>query len=420
MFDLHLPTLTLACISIFWLLTVAVLLIGWQFNQHRDIKLWGVACLLISAGTSIYNLGNSTEISGLVWLGATAAMSAQVFIWWGTQSLEKQPLWWRVGGLLFTLVVGIYSLLLVNDAPLAIRISFYCVFYAVMHLMVLRILLKSHYRARTGYRLYTSIVSILLILYGLRIQFAFDTPFNETTLSHRYIFIYYMILMAEFVKFVTFIYLCFERLEYTLCQLALQDTLTQLPNRRAFVTQTTQRLEDDTAHALLLADLDNFKSINDVYGHLAGDQVLIAFSQHLQHIAQQEGALCARTGGEEFILLLNGDSVKRVQQIALQLRRQIEACQVRTEQGHIIRFTVSIGVAIHRRHQPLTINQLFECADGALYEAKARGRNRIEFALTEHHAAPSSVAPMRVTAPTPCEESNTDLPKRYLTRQSLT
>ncbi|OOE35756.1 sensor domain-containing diguanylate cyclase [Salinivibrio kushneri] len=419
MFNLHLPTLTLAYISVFWLLTIGVLLIGWQFNQHKDIKLWGLACLLISTGTSVYNIGNVTETSGLVWIGTTAAICSHILVWLGTKSFVGTSLSWRTASLAALLGVGVYTLILANHIPLALRITWYCVFYVAMHLAVLKLIVESPERKRIGFKLYASVLLLLLILYGLRAYFAFDTPMKNTGLSQRYIAVYYLILMAEFVKFMTFIYLCFERLEHTLCQLALRDTLTQLPNRRAFVTQSAQRLLSNQPNALILADLDNFKSINDVYGHLAGDQVLVAFSQHLERITQQEGAFCARTGGEEFILLLSGQSVRRVQDIALQLKRQIEACQVTTEYGHHIQFTVSIGVGIKRQKQYVAMNQLFECADTALYEAKARGRNRIEFALTEHGDAPSSISPTSNQSPISQETDSPSLPKRYLERQSL-
>ncbi|OOE59731.1 hypothetical protein [Salinivibrio sp. IB282] len=143
MFNLHLPTLTLAYISVFWLLTIGVLLIGWQFNQYKDIKLWGLACLLISTGTSVYNIGNVTETSGLVWIGTTAAICSHILVWLGTKSFVGKPLSWRTASLAALLGVGVYTLILANHIPLALRITWYCAFYVAMHLAVLILIVCS-------------------------------------------------------------------------------------------------------------------------------------------------------------------------------------------------------------------------------------------------------------------------------------
>ena len=164
---------------------------------------------------------------------------------------------------------------------------------------------------------------------------------------------------------------------YKLNELAHTDELTQLNNRRQFIHIAERRMRDvhPNACSLLLFDVDNFKKINDQYGHDIGDVVL----QRIAAIARQEMRIddvLARFGGEEFISLLTHTHLKDACLIAERLRQKIEAHQILLEGNLQIQFTVSIGIAEFQPEQH-NLNGLIKAADLALYFAKQNGRNRI-------------------------------------------
>jgi two-component system cell cycle response regulator len=170
-------------------------------------------------------------------------------------------------------------------------------------------------------------------------------------------------------------------------ELALTDSLTGLPNRRSLEDWAERALHAALRHGFLfwvaIADLDHFKSINDRYGHEAGDLVLRRFGELLK--AHTRGAdMCARLGGEEFVLVL-GHVDKHGAEIAInRLRAQVEAEIFRLENA-AVRVTGSFGVAgVHEGAK--NFRELLRDADAALYVAKERGRNRVEFSPSSQTA----------------------------------
>lgn len=156
---------------------------------------------------------------------------------------------------------------------------------------------------------------------------------------------------------------------------ALTDPLTGLPNRRAFERGMLGLRRSEKEAALLVADIDHFKVVNDSYGHAAGDQVLQQISEVLRSNVRGRDLL-SRLGGEELAVLLPDTGYVRARQIANRLRRAIEGMDVEWE-GQTINITVSIGVAVAAGDVPS--DALFEQADAALYAAKRGGRNRVVF-----------------------------------------
>ena len=160
-------------------------------------------------------------------------------------------------------------------------------------------------------------------------------------------------------------------------ELARRDPLTGLPNRRGFIESVSPMLEraraGDLPAALLLVDIDRFKSINDIYGHDAGDAVLCRIARR---IARWEGPICtvARLGGEEFGLLTIGMDGIVLDRFAESIRREIAACDHSETIGDRV-VTASIGVA--EVHPACDFQRLYKIADDALYEAKHAGRNQV-------------------------------------------
>jgi len=166
--------------------------------------------------------------------------------------------------------------------------------------------------------------------------------------------------------------------------LAMYDALTELYNRRAFLELAERevaraaRLAAPTA--ALMIDLDNFKRVNDVHGHRAGDRVLADFSLRLR-AAVRTADVPGRYGGEEFCVLLPGASLQAAAEAAERIRAAVAAPPL----GALAEATtVSVGVAA-APHSDLGIDELLAAADAALYRAKRGGRNRV--AVQGPHAA---------------------------------
>ncbi|WP_121118875.1 GGDEF domain-containing protein [Croceibacterium ferulae] len=159
------------------------------------------------------------------------------------------------------------------------------------------------------------------------------------------------------------------------------DYLTGLANRRWFFEQGGRIIRDAPAGqpiSLLAFDLDHFKSINDTFGHAAGDEVLRLFAQAVQARAGAD-TLLARIGGEEFAALLPGCGGQHAMVAGQAIARAFKAAVAGDGRYGRLNATVSIGVSEHP-FDGADLGRLLSAADRALYTAKARGRDRIELA----------------------------------------
>jgi diguanylate cyclase (GGDEF)-like protein len=161
--------------------------------------------------------------------------------------------------------------------------------------------------------------------------------------------------------------------------LARMDGLTGIPNRRAFMQAAEQEVLRAQRYGnpltVAVLDLDFFKTINDTYGHGTGDHVLINRANVLA-AAVREVDTVGRLGGEEFAVLMPGTPLSEAIQAIERIRQALEQNPVHVN-GELIRSTASFGVAEYPGLDP-TVDGLLAKADGALYLAKARGRNRVE------------------------------------------
>jgi two-component system cell cycle response regulator len=162
-------------------------------------------------------------------------------------------------------------------------------------------------------------------------------------------------------------------------ELAVIDPLTGLHNRRYMETHLKTLVEHSrsTGQALsvLMADIDNFKKINDTYGHAAGDEVLREFGTRVRRYTRAIDLAC-RLGGEEFVIIMPDTTLDAAYQIGERLRDCIAAEPFHSCCDIELRVTASLGIA-SLQQQPDTAEALFKRADGALYLAKRHGRNRV-------------------------------------------
>jgi len=164
-----------------------------------------------------------------------------------------------------------------------------------------------------------------------------------------------------------------SHLEY----IATHDTMTGVYNRRQFFNLATKKFNENkkTLYAVMM-DIDNFKKINDTYGHYIGDKVIKEFASIVQEYIEED-SIFGRLGGEEFGLICEFDDFKKIEIRMEIIRKAIERSVILFDTKEL-KFTISLGYSkITLNHN--TIDELLKEADDALYEAKGSGRNKVIF-----------------------------------------
>lgn len=166
--------------------------------------------------------------------------------------------------------------------------------------------------------------------------------------------------------------------------LSRTDALTGLHNRRSIMEALDQEIGRSARHGTVLSvvilDLDHFKRINDTWGHPAGDQVLRESARVLRE-SVRETDLVGRYGGEEFMVILPGASLREAEGVLERCRQKLAETQIVTETNELLRVSASFGLVCDETGGDLAAQILIKGADEALYRAKENGRNRIESSL---------------------------------------
>ncbi len=173
-------------------------------------------------------------------------------------------------------------------------------------------------------------------------------------------------------------------------ELAQHDALTGTKNRRVFdeylVRLWQQAIEDGRAIGLLLLDIDHFKAYNDRYGHQAGDQALRRVAQAAQRLVRRPLDVLTRYGGEEFAAILYDVDARQANDIAERIRRSVGDLGIEHRGSRTATtVTISVGVALVEPSVERNPRGALQLADQALYEAKVRGRNRVEIMDESEH-----------------------------------
>lgn len=178
-----------------------------------------------------------------------------------------------------------------------------------------------------------------------------------------------------------------------LYQAAVRDALTGTYNRRHFEEELARAVSHAVRHgaalSVVLLDIDHFKSVNDTYGHQAGDEALKRVATRCSSTIRSEDVLC-RVGGEEFAVIARSTTLDRVMLLAERLRQNV-ANERWTFDGNSVSLTLSLGVASFERSVRDNAQAIVAAADRALYHAKNGGRNRV--------CAADAVEPMLTARP---------------------
>ncbi len=171
-----------------------------------------------------------------------------------------------------------------------------------------------------------------------------------------------------------------ENTQQKLVDMVNKDHMTNLYNRRYFheIAHTLMKIahREEQELSVLMIDIDRFKMVNDIYGHMIGDKVIKQLAYILLKLTR-ESDVVVRFGGEEFIIILPNTKLDGASLIATKIRTEVEREEIVIEEKNILKFTVSIGVSQCDCKLDKDIDSLVHRSDEALYEAKRGGRNKV-------------------------------------------
>lgn len=376
---LNLPTLWIAFVINFLSLGLVWAYIARSYPKLEAARYW-TASALVGAGGAMIAFARFFVASPLPLLfGAIGILLATCFAAMGIQRFYDRPVSWRAMALMTAASLGaVVFFLLVHDS-MPLRILSYSLGQSVPLLLALPLLLSPPQgRANPGARLAGIVIITLIAIYSARtVGNLLGGDFSAVAGGQAHAVLVLALLFLSMTLNFGFLLMAMDRLRNEVADLALLDDLTGVANRRHLL----QRLSEECARSersgepfsLLVIDLDGFKTVNDTYGHAAGDACL----QHFTLMAQtrlRPGDMLARTGGDEFCVVLPSSSLREGALIA---RRVLEVCRQDAAgcSGNDIPIAISIGVAEWDRDIGQFPDRLIAHADHALYAAKKNGKN---------------------------------------------
>jgi diguanylate cyclase (GGDEF)-like protein len=313
--------------------------------------------------------------------GGTALLLAICLAAMGIRTFFNKPVSWRETLLITGLGAAGLCFFTFGYDSVPARMTVFTIAQVLPMVRSLKLLLSPHEgRVNPGARLAGIVTILILVIFASRLLGALtdlDGGFSYMQFSPAQSVVILVLVFLSMALNFGFLLMAMDHLRNEVADLALLDDLTGVGNRRHLLQRLTEECSRSERNgqpfALLVIDLDGFKAINDTHGHAAGDACL----QHFTLMAQtrlRPGDMLARTGGDEFCIVLPSSTLREGAMIA---RRVLEVCRADAEQctGNDIPVAVSIGVAQWAREMGAYPDRLIAAADHALYDAKKAGRN---------------------------------------------
>lgn len=402
---MNLDIATLFIVAVF-MLALGGLLLTFAWLQNRQayaLAWWGAAYLIMTPATALFGWrGQIPDFWSIDIANALFALGYAA-LWSGARVFGNRApkLVWAVAGAVVWLIACRFDSFVASAPARVVLASLWVAAYTLLFFWELW---RDRHDGLISRWPLLAVLGCHATLFLVRIPLAWDMPFPPGSQPQTQVattFTMFWFLFHTFVVAFLLVALAKERAELNYKLASLTDPLTGILNRRGF-SERAERLiarcqMGQAPLTLLLCDLDNFKSINDRFGHLVGDELLVAFAKSLT-LSMRPLDLIGRIGGEEFVALLPGVPSIATMEIAERVRKSFEKA------GHGMRggkvgATVSIGTA-SAAHSGYSFEGLYAMADEALYRAKQKGRNRIELgradfqrsATDSHHERAASEA----------------------------
>lgn len=374
----HTPTL-FACVALVATIMAFCLILVGQFNQRDGLLTIGFGLLAHALAYVGYTLYGHAPL----WLtyGAANTLLAIALAFYGAsvfRIVELPVAWWRIfapAALMLALMASLIDTL----EPRMLAATLVLMVQCALIIYWTRRYIPAQGRARMLLIIGSSIsliglgMRVVAIIGGGAAEMRYDVSNLKQTISVSIGTFTAMMISLGLVL------LAKERSESLFQQLALRDVLTGILNRRAVLEQFSKELErarrDSSCLAVAMVDIDHFKQINDVYGHLAGDEVICHCVNHLTQRIRESDSI-GRYGGEEFLVLLPRTSPEGAVAVLDELRASLAESPARFGEA-TISLRISMGVCCVVPNENDTMASLLARADAALYEAKDLGRNTL-------------------------------------------
>jgi diguanylate cyclase (GGDEF)-like protein len=353
-----------------------------SYPKFEAARFWTGSAFAAAMGAALASLRVVVDSLLPLLAGGTVLIFAACLAAMGIKRFYDQQVTWRGTALITGLSFAGLSFFIFAYDSAPMRVLIYSVAQSLPLALTLKLLLsRRDGRQNPGARLAGTVAILIVAIYALRVAgnlLHIGGEFSFIQFSPLQSALFLILMFLSMAWNFGFLLMAMDRLRNEVADLALLDDLTGVGNRRHLL----QRLTEECARserggepfALLVIDLDGFKRINDTHGHAAGDACL----QHFTLMAQtrlRPGDMLARTGGDEFCIVLPASTLREGAMIA---RRVLDVCREDAEAcvGADIPIAISIGVAQWTAEVGAFPDRLISHADGALYAAKNDGKNR--------------------------------------------
>jgi diguanylate cyclase (GGDEF)-like protein len=376
------PTLWTAFVINFLALGLIWAYVTRSYPKFSAAPFWTASAFAAALGASLASLRVVVDSLLPLLAGGTVLIFASCLAAMGVRRFYDRPVGWRQTALITGLGCASMTFFAFGYDSQPIRMFIYSVAQVLPFALTLKLLLaRENGRVNAGARLAATVAILIITIYAMRVlgnllHVGGDFSFIQHSAVHSISILVLMFLSMSW-NF-GFLLMAMDRLRNEVADLALLDDLTGVGNRRYLVQRLTEECtrseRSGQPFALLVIDLDSFKAINDTHGHAAGDACL----QHFTLMAQtrlRPGDMLARTGGDEFCVVLPASTLREGAMIA---RRILDVCREDAEAcvGADIPISLSIGVAQWTRAMGAFPDRVIAAADHALYAAKKDGKNR--------------------------------------------
>jgi diguanylate cyclase (GGDEF)-like protein len=372
-------TLLVACCGLLFIFGGTYVLLWTRDRRSSWLLWWGVPLMFNGVTLTLYLRTGWQDDFISIAVGNAARIFALGCMWYGVRLFQgRRPPWGAITGMsAFWFALCLYPPFIES---MTARIGVVSILNAAICAFAVRELWSDRsdgLRSRLPLLATFASYGIFMLARTAAVGLA-PFPFGARPLDANWLAVYSWIVLGHAIfAAVLFLALTMERREAEQRSFALSDPLTGLLNRRAF-GDFAQRMSRRRAGlrdpmALLVLDLDHFKQVNDQHGHDVGDRMLKAFADASEDSVRPTDQLF-RMGGEEFCFVLPGTTLDDAIFVAERVRRAFESVEVETGNGPAVT-TVSIGIAA--TSYAIDVETLLAAADAAVYEAKARGRNRV-------------------------------------------
>jgi diguanylate cyclase (GGDEF)-like protein len=348
---------------------------SFEGSVRRSMTVWGRACLIVILGWMLIGLRDFISPFFSIVVASTLLHYGTAEYYQSLRNFDGQSSYRRYTNILVLAGLVLIAIFLYVHENLIIRIIINS-----MILMFLFALLawKLHRHSQETTSIMRHLVGlgfgVMFLIYLLRTIFVLVSPNSLTSMMANtplQTFVFGGTSLGFSVITFGYLLLCNNHFSNQLKVLAATDALTGLYNRRAFTDLSQQEIKravrSGEMPAIFLIDVDDFKAINDRYGHGIGDEALTTISRHLRQILRSHD-IVGRFGGDEFIVLLPATNTQKAEKIAARLAQTIRNTPLLVNKNEV-HLSISVGLAVAEKER-LNFNDLFHQADQSLYEAK--------------------------------------------------